>query len=254
MNEYNSFVNEEDTIDLLELIHVLLKKWWVVLLAAVLCCTVTLAVTVFIIEPEYESRSSLYILYNTAKETTVGDFQVSEAVTEDFIVIGTSNPVIDAAIDALQEKGYTFTRKEIKKMVEVLNEGDTRLLTICATSNNPKDAYLVADAIAEATAEKIGEIMKDEPPTILETAEIPTEPVSPNILKCAFIGFLAGAFLACVVLVIIFLLDDKIKTEEDVEKYLETSTLAVIPYIGKKDRKKEKAKRKKRKKNNCKII
>lgn len=245
MNEYKPYANDEDTIDLLELIHALLKKWWVIFLAAVLCCAAALAFTIFLIKPKYESNASLYILYNTAAETTVSDFQVSNAVTEDFIVIGTSNPVVDDAVDSLHKKGYEFTREEIQKMLDVYNEEDTRLLTISAVSYNPKDAYLVANAVAEATAAKVGEIMKDDPPTILETAEIPTKPVSPNVIKNAAVGFLAGAFLVCVILVVMFLMDDKIKTEEDIEKYLETSTLAVIPYVGAKDRKKEAAKRKK---------
>ena len=94
-------------------------------------------------------------------------------MTADFEVIATSKPVIDGAIESLKkEEGKTFTRKEIANMLSVTNKDDTRILVITATSENPQDACIVANAVAENTATKMGEIMKSDPPTTVENAEV----------------------------------------------------------------------------------
>ncbi len=48
-------------------------------------------------------------------------------------------------------------------------------------------------------------------------------------MKNTFIGGVLGIFLMIAVILVRFLMDDTVKTPEDVEKYLQLSTLAVIP-------------------------
>ena len=99
---------------------------------------------------------------------------------------------------------------------------------------------MVANAMAEATAVRMAEITKKDPPTTVEMAEVAKSPISPSMTKNAALGFLLGAVLVCGVLVVQFLLNDNIKTEEDVEKYLGESTLVSIPLIrAKADNKKD---------------
>lgn len=74
--------------------------------------------------------------------------------------------------------------------------------------------------VAKNTQTKMGEIMKSDPPTTVENAETPQDPISPSLKKNTILGFLAGAVLVCAILVIQFLLNDNIKTEDDIEKYL----------------------------------
>ena len=82
-------------------------------------------------------------------------------------------------------------------------------------------------------------IMKSDPPTTVESAEVSEKPVSPSLLKNTAIGILLGILLVCGVLTVRFIINDNIKTEEDVEKYLGLSTLAIVPYVKGKDKKKE---------------
>lgn len=85
---------------------------------------------------------------------------------------------------------------------------------------------------------------------------MPTEPSSPSYKKNCALGAMAGIVLAMAVIAFIFIMDDTIKTEEDIEKYLNMTTLAVIPYSDnkkskrnskKKSKKKQTAKRRKEK-------
>ncbi len=240
----NKEYDDEVEIDLGALLQTLLRKWWLIIICAVIGAALALGGTVLFITPKYESQAMLYILNKTTSVTSLADIQIGSALTADFEVIATSKPVIDGAIETLKkEEGKTFTRKEITDMLSVTNKDDTRILVITATSENPQDACIVANAVAENTATKMGEIMKSDPPTTVENAEVTEKPVSPSLKKNTAIGFLLGAILVCAILVIRFLLNDNIKTEDDVEKYLGLSTLVAIPKEKGKDRKKKEVKK-----------
>lgn len=232
MNEKQLIEHEEMEIDLIELLHVLLRKWWMILIIALIGFAAAVGYTKFAVTPMYQSQAMLYVLPNTTSVTSVTDLQIGMAITGDFEVIATSKPVIDKAIQTIQvNEGIKFKRSDIQGMVAVENMEDTRILVIKATSANPEHACMVANAMAEATAVRMAEITKKDPPTTVEMAEIAKSPVSPSMTKNAALGFLLGAVLVCGVLVVQYLLNDNIKTEEDIEKYLGESTLVSIPLI-----------------------
>lgn len=235
---------DEDTIDLLELTRVLLKKWWLILLSAVFCGALALLVTITMINPQYQSNAMLYILSKTTTVTSLADLQLGSELTADFEVIAKSKPVLDSAIEKLKtESDKKFTRDDLNQMLSVSNKSDTRILVISATSTDPTDASLVANAVAEATAEQMAYIMKSDEPTTVEKAEVESTPVSPSLKKNLLMGILAGMVLACGILVVGYLMNDTINTEDDIKRYLDAPTLIIIP--AEKDlAKKEKRRRK----------
>lgn len=235
---------DEDTIDLLELARVLLKKWWLILLSAVFCGALALLVTITMINPQYQSNAMLYILSKTTTVTSLADIQLGSELTADFEVIAKSKPVLDSAIEKLKtESDKKFTRDDLNQMLSVSNKSDTRILVISATSTDPTDASLVANAVAEATAEQMAYIMKSDEPTTVEKAEVESTPVSPSLKKNLLMGILAGMVLACGVLVVGYLMNDTINTEDDIKRYLDAPTLIIIP-AEKGRAKKEKRRRK----------
>jgi capsular polysaccharide biosynthesis protein len=235
--------DDEMEIDLAALFHVLLRKWWLIAICAFMGGVIALGITAGLMTPKYQSNAMLYILNKTTSVTSLADIQIGTELTADFEVIAESKPVIDAAIERIkEEEGKTFTRKDLLEMLQISNKSGTRILTISAISANPQDACIVANAVANETAERMADIMKADPPTTVEPAEVAEKPVSPSMRKNTAMGFLAGIVLVCGVLVIRFILNDNIQTEEDVERYLGLSTLATIPYV--KNREKEGAEKK----------
>lgn len=243
MNEKREY-EEEDVIDLGELFFALLKKWWLLLICALAGGIAAFSISRFLITPKYESTAMLYVLSKTTSVTSLTDLQLGDALAEDFTVIAKSNPVIDQALEQIKEKsGKTFTRDEVLDMISVNNQA-TRILVITATSTNAEDASVVANCVADATKDQMSEITKSDPPTTVEAAETAKEPVSPNILKNTAIGAAVGMILMILIITIQTLMNDNIKTTEDVEQYLGLTTLVVIPDFGSKKR--EKAEKKKR--------
>ena len=63
----------------------------------------------------------------------------------------------------------------------------------------------------------------------VEEANLPTQKAAPNTMKNTLLGGILGVFIAIGIIVIIYILDDTIKTPDDVERYLELNVLASLP-------------------------
>ena len=99
------------------------------------------------------------------------------------------------------------------------------------TDTDPAKARSISNAIREAAAQHIMSVTEVQAVNTVDEANLPTEPSDPSIRKWTAIGAALGMLLCAMILVVRFLLDDTIKTSEDVEKYLGWSTLALIPTI-----------------------
>ena len=118
----------------------------------------------------------------------------------------------------------------IASMISVELEEDTRLMTISVTSTDPKLAKKIADTVREVANERLKQIMDGlEPVRSVDEAKLPTSPSYPNVEKNTMIGFILGFGLALVVVVVLYILDDTIKTPEDIEKRFGVSVIGAIP-------------------------
>ena len=226
----NKAQNEEMEIDLLELLRVLLRKWKFLLLGLV--AGGVLAGGYTWLQPSvYQSNVQFYILPQSNSDTiSSSDTQVGTALSSDFVEIAQSRTVTDAAIHAVEEeRNVTLTREAVQNMATISVKTDTRILDIVVQNEDAELAYLVADALGDATAEQIGKIMQTDPPTPFEEAEVETTPIDNNLTRNTAVGALAGLIIVALLIVIPYLTNDKIRTAEDVEKYLETGVLGMIP-------------------------
>lgn len=216
----------DDEIDLVWLFYALLKKiWLIVVVAAVSACGVA-GYTYFRTEPTYTSTSTMLVLTKETTLTSLADLQIGSQLTKDYMVLITSRPVLEEVIENLDLK---INYKQLKQKISIGNPEDTRILNISVTMNDAKQAKAVVDELSEVSAKFIGDKMEVTPPKIIEKGEMSVFKIGPSVSRNAMIGFLLGALLVCVIIVVLELLNDSIQTEEDVEKYLDIPTLADVP-------------------------
>lgn len=218
--------DDEIEIDLTELFQLLLQKIWIILLCMILAGGIVLGGTLFLITPKYEASSMIYILTKTTSVTSLADIQMGEQLTVDFETLAESRPVIEAVIDDLN---LDYTYEEMTDMISTENPTDTRILRLIVENEDAELAKDISNSLAEATAERVAYVMKSDEPTIVENAVTADSPSSPNVLRNTAVGALAGAALAMAVIVIRYLMNDTIQTEEDIRKYLNLHTLAAVP-------------------------
>ena len=217
---------EEMEIDLLELFHVLLRKIWLILICLVAGAALVGGYTKLFITPQYSASATIYILSNTTSITSVTDLQIGTELTSDFAEIAKTRPVVEAVID---EVGLDDSYASLLGRLSTENPAGTHLLKLTATDADPQRAAEIANAYADIMASQIADIMNTDQPNVAEQAVAPSAPSSPNLMKNTLLGGVAGAFLACLVIFVQFMMNDTIQTEEDVRKYLNINTLAVMP-------------------------
>ncbi len=222
----NPINEEEQEIDLLDLFFYYWSKKWILLLALVLGALVSAAVTHFLIAPTFASTSKLYVFSSNKGAIDFSELQLSSNLTNDYVELIKSRPVVETVNANL---GNDYSYEHTLKMMNVVNPTSTRFLNITITSTDPQEACDMANEFAEVTRDQIAAIMKQDQPSIVEQAVVAEKKVGPSLKKNTAIGGLLMLIAFMGVYLILYLLDDTIKTEEDVEKYLGVNTLAVIP-------------------------
>jgi capsular polysaccharide biosynthesis protein len=182
--------------------------------------------TILLITPLYQSTSKLYIVGQTSTLTSLTDLQVGTQLTQDYMVLVQSRPVLETVIQNLD---LDMEYEQIKSMVTLENQSDTRILDITVTADDPYMAKEIVDEVSEVSVSRIAAIMNVDEPTTVEYGHLEDSPCSPNTKKNIAIGGILGIVLSAGLVIVMYLLNDTISTEEDVEKYLGLNTLGMIP-------------------------
>lgn len=226
---------DEIEIDIRELFLVLLAKWYILFLSMILGGLVFYFISIAFLPKEFESSTSIYVL-NRQDESVVtySDLQSGTQLTKDYAQLVKSRSVTEKVIAQLRlnttyQDMQDLDYEELGRMISVENTTDTRIIRIIVKDTNPGRAQDIANAVREAASLHIQDVMDIEAVNVVDYAEMPMKPVSPNIKLNALMG--AGGFLviAAFCILLIHILDDTIKDPDDVEKYLGMSVLASIP-------------------------
>lgn len=239
--------DEEIEIDLKEIYYALKKKILVIVAAAILLGGVAFAYTFFLLPPVYTSTSSILVLTKETTLSSLADLQMGSQLTNDYRVLLTSRPVLEDVIENLE---LDMDYAELKEMITVENPKDTRILEITVDDISAEGAAEIVNELTQIASAFIGEKMEVVPPKIIEKGQVAEGKSGPNTLLNTLLGLVAGIVLSAGVVTAMTIMDDTIKSEDDIEKYLQLPTLASVP-----DRKdyinvdKSKVKKKNRRKN-----
>lgn len=217
---------DEAIIDLEELFYRLIEKWKLIVCSALLLSIIFGVITVFFITPKYEASSSIYVVSRSDSVINMSDLNIGSALTQDYIQAFEMWEVHEEVIDNLD---LPYNDVEISDMLNVTNRSGTRILTITITSEDPEEAAAVANEYAKVFSKFISNIMSIDEPNVMSTARVPLLPASPNKALNIVLGFVLGAFAAMAYVLIAMLLDDKIKTPEDIRRFCGVVTLASVP-------------------------
>ena len=236
--------NDEIEIDLLEVIHILFSRCWIILGVGLIAAIVCFIISKFVLTPTYVSTTKIYILNKSDNATvTYSDVQMGTQLTKDYAELINSRYVLEKVIVNLSLNDMEYG--DLLSKVSVNTPTDTRIVSITVEHTDPVQAMKIADGIREVAGEHIQNVMDIDAVNVVEPANLPTEKAGPSVTKWTLFGGIAGVLLVCVIILILYLLDDSIKSSDDVEKYLGLSTLALIPIAIDEDSvKKGKTKRK----------
>ena len=229
----NNQENQAVEIDVFAMLKTLWKRKFSIVLVALVFAIAAFSYSAFLAKKEYQSTSRIYVVSRQNQENnalTNSDLQAGSYLVKDYREIILSQNVLTQAIEELK---LDMTPAELSKKISVSVPTDTRILSITAKDGDPKEAARIANGLRNVAAEKIISVTKVSDVTTLDEAEVPQSPSSPNIRRNVLLGFIAGAGLMVLLLVVVEVLDDRVKRPEDIEELMGLTLLGVVPDIKK---------------------
>ena len=228
-------MKEQETIEInvIQLLKALWAKKVLILLVAIVAGAVSFAYSSFVVKPEYRSTTRIYVVNRNQSDKpglTNQDLQAGTYLVKDYREIILSQDVLEKVVSDL---GLTINAKTLAKKVQVTVPADTRIVSISVSDHRPDEASRIANALREVAAQKIIAVTRVSDVTTLEEARPATGPSSPNIRRNTLMGIGAGASLVIVAVLLVELLDDRVKRPEDIEDVMKISLLGVIPDMDK---------------------
>ncbi len=218
--------NDEIEIDLREIFQLLLSRAWLILLVGFIFAAGTGIFCKFVATPIYSSTTKLCIVGSNTTLTSLADLQLGTQLTQDYIVVAQSRPVVE---DVIKNLDLDMTYEELLAVTTISNPADTRMLEITVTNPDPYLAKQIVDQYAQVSKKRIADLMDIGEPKVAEEGYVAEDKTSPTTGKNTVIAAFLGVFLAAGIVVIRFIMDDTIKSSEDIERYLGLNTLGVLP-------------------------
>lgn len=219
--------DEETEIDLGELFYYFRAHLVPIILAFILGALAAGAIAYYLVTPKYTATSKLYMVSSSSKSVVdISDFNIGTSLSQDYVEVLKTRPVYESVIEKL---GLDYTYRQLAKMIKTSVVGDTRIVQIDVTSEDPTEAKNIANAIADAAVEQVPKTMETSEPHIIEPAIVPDEQSSPHLLRDIVAGGFIGLVFVLVILTVSFVSDDTFQSGEDVEKVFGVMPLTVIP-------------------------
>ena len=220
-------------IDVVQMLKVLWKRKLIIALAAIISGGIAFGYSSFVIKPEFTSTTRIYVVNRNQGDKpglTNQDLQAGSYLVKDYREIILSQDVLEKVV---ADQKLNIDAKTLARKVQVTVPADTRIVSISVRDGLPEEASRIANALREVASQKIISVTRVSDVTTLEEARPAQSPSSPNIRRNTILGFGAGAGLVIVVVLIIELLDDRVKRPEDIEEVMHLSLLGVIPNLEK---------------------
>jgi len=223
-------------MELKEYVDIVRKRLFLIILICFLSAVVAASVNKYFFKNIFEADTSLYVGKQITDQNALlyDDLLIGQSLVKDYRELAKSRTISQSVVDDLKKEGKApadLAPKELSKKISVNLRGDTRVIEIKVEDQNPANAVIYANKVADVFKIKAKELMKVENIEIIDRAIYPDKPVKPqkvrNVAIAFFIGLMAGMGLA------FFLeyIDNTIKTSEDVAKYLEVPVIGIIPVL-----------------------
>lgn len=222
-------LNEMEEIDLLELFRAVLKY---IKLIIVLCIVFGLGGflgTKFLITPTYTASTSIYLTPQISESGSLdynSQMANSKLVTNVVNLMTQNNVMSEVAKDVGMENAAS-----VKKCITVTNEANTEIITVTATTTDPKLSKDIANGTVSTFTKTMQKNLNVRNIEVVDRAKLSYVPSGPNIKKNTLLATMVGFVLGCGYAVLRFLFDNRLRTKEEAEKYLGIPVFCEIPEL-----------------------
>ncbi|HEL2601528.1 TPA: capsular biosynthesis protein CpsC [Streptococcus suis] len=213
-------------IDVLFLLKTIWRKKFLILLTAVLTAGLAFVYSSFLVTPQYDSTTRIYVVSQNVEAgagLTNQELQAGTYLAKDYREIILSQDVLTQVATELNLK------ESLKEKISVSIPVDTRIVSISVRDADPNEAARIANSLRTFAVQKVVEVTKVSDVTTLEEAVPAEEPTTPNTKRNILLGLLAGGILATGLVLVMEVLDDRVKRPQDIEEVMGLPLLGIVP-------------------------
>lgn len=227
-------IKDEIEIDLQKLFVAYLGRWWLILLCGVLVSAVSLGLTKFAITPMYRTNVMIYVNNSRAGEKvdviSGSNLSASQQLVNTYVNIIKSDTVLSKVIEIGE---LDYTTEDIRDMMTTTQVDDTEIFEVHITHESPEVAAHIANVVADVAPGEIEEFVEGSSTKIIDYAKVPERRYSPSYTRNTVLGGMAGCVLALAYITLRFLMDVRIKDEDDLNQLFDYPILGQVPAFDK---------------------
>ena len=219
---------EEQVISISEIIDAVKKRWKIIALTTLLATVVSGIFSFFVISPTYEASTKIFIGKEGAESEGYNSSDVSmyQNLIKTYSELIKTKDLVNKAIDNSE---YDLSVNSVLNGITVNTLTGTQILQISYQSKSPSVAKNILESITNEFITKAEELVPNGNVKILESVELPKNPVAPNKIMNIAIAFILGMMVGFGIVFLLEYLDNTYKNKEQLEKDLDIPVLGVIP-------------------------
>ncbi|HEL1772485.1 TPA: capsular biosynthesis protein CpsC [Streptococcus suis] len=213
-------------IDILLLLKTIWRKKFLIIITALFGAGIAFVYSSFLVTPQFDSTTRIYVVSQNVEAgagLTSQELQAGTYLVKDYKEIILSQDVLTQVATELN------LNENLKEKVSVSIPVDTRIVSISVRDADPNEAARIANSLRTFAAQKIVEVTKVSDVTTLEEAVPAEQPSTPNTKRNILLGLLAGGILATGLVLVMEVLDDRVKRPQDIEEVMGLTLLGVVP-------------------------
>ena len=226
--------NQELEINIVPLLKEILKKLWLIVLVGLIAGGGAFVGAKILVKPTYRSGFTAYVNNKQGKQNT--DYLTSSDVAAAKQLVLTYQSIIKSSsilTTAAESIGIDKSYESLAKIVSTEVKDETEIISVYVVDTDPQFAYDYAQAISKTAPTYMAQIVEGSSMKIIDHPEYSEKRFKPSYTSYAIIGFLIGALLVVIFVIIRYFMDDTVKNEGEVENKFDLPILGVIPDVTK---------------------
>lgn len=209
-----------------DLIYSIKARCKLIVLLTLIITLISAFLSFFVIQPEYEASTKLFIGkegLESSTEYTNGDVELYQNLMATYSEIIQTKDLVSSA---LNEGEISVDVNKALKNLTVNTTENTQILEIKYISTDPYEANNIVKAISNEFVKESKQLIPNGNVQVIQQSQVPVDPVSPNIPMNIAIAFFIGFVLSLCIAFLLEYFNNSFKNKEELEVILG------IPVIG----------------------
>lgn len=226
--------DNENIINIGEFINILRIKWFKIFLSGVLVALLSFCYFNFFVTEKYSASAQLFIdirkVSSEGKDTYIDASHIMAAkeLASTYTYIIETNVVLENVINELD---LDMSQGALASKISVSIIEDTPVLKLSVIDEDRTRAYKIVSKIVEIAPEIINAKIDSGKLVSIDNPTVSSSPVSPNVMRNTAIAFVIGVCTSCAFFMFLRMIDNKIKSPEDIQRILDMPFLGTIPSL-----------------------